>query len=499
MTALLQMLDIGKTFASVEALCDATLTVHSGEAHALMGANGAGKSTLMNVLGGLVASDAGRIVIDGAAVAMHSPVEAGKHGIRFVHQELNMLPSMTVAENVLIADFPTRGGWIDRRAARARVAALLARLQCTFGPDDIVESLGMGDRQMVEIARALARDPRIVIFDEPTSSLSDREKQHLFDVIVRLKADGAAVIYITHFVDEIFRICDRYTVMRAGRTVGSGAIADTDTRQIVHLMLGDTTAQDRLRGAASPGEPVLSVRNLDGGMLSGIGLTLRAGEIVGLWGLLGSGRTEIMRALVGLDPIDAGEIRLRRDGRLQPMAPAALHAEVGFVTEDRRGEGLLLPLSVADNIGYGNFDKVTNRLGLIVPARLRRFAADLARRVGIKLSGVGQPVRTLSGGNQQKVVLARWLGTAPHLFFLDEPTRGLDVGAKGEILHMTVHLAERGAAVLIACSEPEEMMRVCDRYLVVSHGRIAGELPGHANRAMLLAAVAEPDAPGMAA
>ncbi len=499
MTALLQMRGIDKSFGSVAALRDATLEVRAGEAHALMGANGAGKSTLMNVLGGLVARDAGQLAIAGETVEIRSPAEAGAHGIRFVHQELNMLPSMTVAENVLIADFPTRGARIDRRAAHARVAALLARLQCGFDPDDPVEALGMGDRQMVEIARALARDPRIVIFDEPTSSLSDREKQRLFEVIARLKADGAAVIYITHFVDEIFQVCDRYTVMRGGRTVGTGSIAETDVQQIVRLMLGDIAERVRLRVTRPPGEPVLSVRNLSGGMLSNIGLTLRAGEILGLWGLLGSGRTEIMRALLGLDPISRGEIWLRRAGGLHPVAPAALRAEVGFVTEDRRGEGLLLPLSVAANIAYANFDKVTNRLGLIAPARQRQFAEALVRRVGIMLDSVAQPVRTLSGGNQQKVVLARWLGTTPRLFFLDEPTRGLDVGAKSEILRMTVQFAESGAAVLIACSELEEMMRVCDRYLVVQSGRITGELPGDADKAALLAAVSEAVVPGIAA
>jgi ABC-type sugar transport system ATPase subunit len=237
---------------------------------------------------------------------------------------------------------------------------------------------------------------------------------------------------------------------------------------------------------------VLSVRGLTSGPLAGVGLTLRAGEILGLWGLLGSGRTEIMRALVGLDPIDAGEIRLRRGNGLERTTPAALHAEVGFVTEDRRGEGLLLPLSVAANIAYANLDKVTNRVGLIAPQRQRRFAEELVQRVGVLLKTVAQPVRTLSGGNQQKVVLARWLGTAPRIFFLDEPVRGLDVGAKTEILRKTVELAEGGAAVLIACSEPEELMRVCDRYLVVQRGRIVGELPGDASKAELMAAVSEP-------
>ena len=491
MTALLRMEGITKQFGAVAALRGASLQVAAGEAHALLGANGAGKSTLMNVLGGLVPRDGGRIAIGGQDVEIGSPAEAGALGIRFVQQELNMLPSMTVAENVLIDDLPTRYGRIDRRAARARAVALLDRLQCSFGPDDPVEALGMGDRQMVEIARALARDPHIMIFDEPTSSLSDREKRRLFEVVARLKAGGAAVIYITHFIEEIFQVCDRVTVMRGGATVGSSAVAETDAAEIVRLMLGDIHEQDRLRGAARLGEPVLSVRGLRTSLLSGVEPTLRAGEILGLWGLLGSGRTEIMRALVGLDPISAGEIRLRDTGGMAPIMPAALHEAVGFVTEDRRGEGLLLPLSVAANIAYANLDKVTDRLGLIAPQRQRRFAEELVRRVGIVLANVAQPVSTLSGGNQQKVVLARWLGTAPRIFFLDEPTRGLDVGAKTEILRKTVELAEGGAAVLIACSELEELMRVCDRYLVVQRGRVAGELPGSAGKAELLAAVSE--------
>ena len=500
MNTLLEMQGIARSFGGVPALCDASLAVRQGEAHALVGANGAGKSTLMNVLGGLVPRDAGRIVIGGRAVEIASPAAAGAHGIRFVHQELNMLPSMTVAENVLIDDFPTRGGLIARRAARARVVELLARLQCSFGPDDPVEALGMGDRQMVEIARALARDPRIVIFDEPTSSLPDREKRRLFDVVLRLKAAGAAVIYITHFIDEIFDVCDRVTVMRNGSTVGCVPVGATTVGEIVRLMLGDIDRQDRLRITPPPGEPVLSVRGLSrAGAFADVGLTLGAGEIVGLWGLLGSGRTEIMRALVGLDAIDAGEIRLRRAGALVAVTPAALHAEVGFVTEDRRGEGLLLPLSVATNIAYANLDKVTNRLGLIVRRRERQFAEGLVQRLGIRLASVAQPVRTLSGGNQQKVVFARWLGTEPRLFFLDEPTRGLDVGAKTEILRMTVRLAESGAAVLLVSSELEEMMRVCDRYLVVQRGRITGELAGDADKAALLAAVSGPATRGIAA
>lgn len=493
-TPVLALSGIHKRFAGVAALSGADLTLRSGEAHALMGANGAGKSTLMNILGGILLRSEGEIRIAGQPVEIASPREARRNGISFVHQELNMLPSMTVAENVLIDELPTNGLFVSGRRMRDRVRDILGRLGCRFSPDDRVETLGMGDRQMVEVARALASDPRILIFDEPTSSLSDREKRRLFDVIARLKAGGTAIVYITHFLDEIFEICDRVTVMRNGETVTTGPMADYKPHDIVTHMLGDVRLEERLRPPRAPsGEPVLEVENLSrAGAIDGVSFKLHPGEIVGLWGLLGSGRTEILRALVGLDGIDEGEIRLRKDGRAETLAPGKLHAEVGFVTEDRRGEGLLLPLPVASNISFANFDKVLGRLGLIDRKRERRFGQEFAERLKIKLSSVAQPVRTLSGGNQQKVVFARWLGTAPRLFFLDEPTRGLDVGAKGEILKLTAALAEGGAAVLLASSELEEMMSLCDRYLIVQRGRIVAELPGSADKETLMQALSGP-------
>jgi ABC-type sugar transport system ATPase subunit len=351
----------------------------------------------------------------------------------------------------------------------------------------------MGDRQMVEIARALASDPAILIFDEPTSSLSAREKRRLFDVIGTLKAEGTAIVYVTHFLDEIFEICERVTVMRNGKCVGSGAIADFTPGDIVRLMLGDVHSQDRLRlSAPRNSDPMLSVKDLSsGGVLDGVSLTIHAGEIVGLWGLLGSGRTEIMRALVGLDPTDAGKIALQRGGSLAPALPADVHETAGFITEDRRGEGLFLPISVARNISFGNLAAVLGRFGLISRRRERSLATSLVERLNIKLASVDQPVRTLSGGNQQKVVFSRWLAAAPSLFFLDEPTRGLDVRAKGEILALIVELAAAGAAVLVALSELEELMRICDRYLVVQRGRITGEFGADASKEALLAAVSE--------
>jgi ABC-type sugar transport system ATPase subunit len=490
----LELTDIHKRFGSAVALAGANLTLRAGEAHALMGANGAGKSTLMNILGGILQRSEGQIRLGGTAIEIASPRDARRHGISFVHQELNMLPSMTVAENVLIDELPTNGLFVARKRMRERVAGILERLGCRFSPDVAVETLGMGDRQMVEVARALASDPRILIFDEPTSSLSKREKQRLFEVIGRLKAAGTAIVYITHFLDEIFETCERVTVMRNGQTVASGPLADYRPHDIVTHMLGDVRLEERLRPPRAPvGEPVLEVEGISrAGALDDVSFKLHPGEIVGLWGLLGSGRTEILRGLVGLDGLDAGSIRLRKEGRLAAVSPAELHAEVGFVTEDRRGEGLLLPLPVASNISFANFDKVLGRFGLIDRKRERRFGESFAERLKIKLHAISQPVRTLSGGNQQKVVFARWLGTAPRLFFLDEPTRGLDVGAKGEILKLTAALAEGGASVLLASSELEEMMSLCDRYLIVQRGRIVGELPGTADKETLMQALSGP-------
>jgi len=488
---LLRLSAITKRFGATTALEAACFDGHAGEVHALMGANGAGKSTLMNVLGGVVPKDTGEILIAGEPVQIRTPHESKALGIAFVHQELNMLPTMTVAENVFIDAMPQHGGLVDRQQMRARTAELLGRLGSRFSPDQPVEELSTGDRQMVEIARALARDPRIVIFDEPTSSLTDRERQRLFAIIRQLRRDGAVVIYITHFLDEIFHICDRVTVMRNGRTVGSSPIAEIAPTEVVRLMLGEVERQARLREPhAAAGKPLLSVRGLNRkGVLHDIGFELYPGEIVGLWGLLGSGRTELVHALIGLDPINSGELRISADIGDAPITPAALHRQIGLVTEDRRGEGLLMPLSVIGNLSLGSLDRLLSPLRLIDRKREQDFAEDIVARLRIKLSSARQAVKTLSGGNQQKVVLGRWLATGPRLFILDEPTRGLDVAAKAEVLRLTVELAAAGASILLISSELEDMMRVCDRYLVISRGRIKGELPGSADKSCLVEAV----------
>jgi ABC-type sugar transport system ATPase subunit len=492
---------VSKSFPGLRALKNVRLEAWRGEALALMGANGAGKSTLMNVLGGVVAPDSGAIVIDGEPIEIRSPREAATNGIAFVQQELNVALSMNVAENISMTSFPLRAGLIDKAATRSRAAALLERLGCAFDADDRVESLGIGDRQMVEIAAALAREPRIIIFDEPTSSLTNREKRKLFEAIALLKKQNVTILYVTHFLDEIFEICERVAVLRDGATVGAGLISEFTPGDVVRMMLGTSHSQERPAvWRKATGSPRLSVEGVSRrGAIEDVSFALRPGEVVGLWGLLGSGRTETLRALVGLDAIDAGRIAYD-DGRgLQPISPQKLHRRVGLVTEDRRREGLLLSRSVAFNLTLASLRDLLNRVGAIDRKKERTLVERLIGRLGIKVSAPSQRVDALSGGNQQKVVFGRWLATAPRLFFFDEPTRGLDVGAKNEILALISELADAGASVLLVCSEVEELMRFCDRYLIMSRGRLIAELPGDVSRVALMEAISQTPAAALAA
>ena len=484
---------ISKEFAGVAVLRGATLEAHGGEAVALMGANGAGKSTLMNILGGNIAADQGRISINGADVEIRSAREATLRGIAFVHQELAMLPTLTVAENIFIDSLPTSGPFISIAEMRRRSQELMGRLGSTVSPESPIEELSIGDRQLVEIARALRHEPRIIIFDEPTSSLTEPERRRLFRVIRGLKAEGVVIIYITHLLDEIFSICERVTVMRNGETVWSSPIADVDAAKVVHLMLGVSAGEGRIREPiTATGEPLLRVVGLKrSGALKDINFEIREGEIVGLWGLLGSGRTELLRAMVGFDPIEAGTMLWNGEAGLSKVTPRQLHYEVGFVTEDRRGEGVHLALSIRDNIALPNLKSLLNNFRLIDSGRERELAHTMIGRLNIKASGQNQTAGTLSGGNQQKIVFGRWLAANPRLFLLDEPTRGLDVSAKNEIMNLIIDLASKGCGVLLVSSELEELMRVCDRYLVMNRGALRNELPGSASAAELMAAIVE--------
>jgi ABC-type sugar transport system ATPase subunit len=493
-TSVLNMRAITKSFNGIPAITDANLNAYAGEALAVMGANGAGKSTLMNILGGVINRDSGDITIDGQAIDLKSPRDAARHGIAFVHQELTMFPTLTVAENIFIDSLPTRRSLIDLAEMKRRSHSLLERLGCDITPETLVEQLSIGDRQLIEIARALRANARIIIFDEPTSSLSGPERERLFDIVQGLKVSGVVVLYITHFLEEIFRVCERVMVMRNGETVWSSPIEEVDPAKVVHLMLGVTENEGRLRApcnAANSGRvPLLSVNGMHRqGALRDVTFELHRGEIVGLWGLLGSGRTELLRALVGLDPVDTGTLHLNGT----QITSRQLHAHVGLVTEDRRGEGLLLPQSIAENIGLPSLTGLRTRLGLVDGSQQDSLADRMISRLRIKVSSRQQAVGTLSGGNQQKVVFSRWLATNPQLFLLDEPTRGLDVSAKTEIMTLIVELAEQGCSVLLVSSELQELMRVCDRYLVIKRGRVAQELPGTANAEALMDAISTLD------
>jgi ABC-type sugar transport system ATPase subunit len=486
----LHMRGISKAFPGVVALDRAELTAYFGRVTALVGANGAGKSTLMNILGGIVARDTGEIIVAGRQVALRTPIESLQAGIGFVQQELNSLPTMSISENIFIDAFPRKFGGIDYQECNRRSQVLLQRLGCDLNPSAIVGELSVGDRQLVEIARALRRDPKLLIFDEPTSSLSRRERERLFEVIRGLRAEGVAIVYISHFLDEIFEISDDLAVMRNGRTVFTGEIGSLNEQELIRHMMGARENEAPLQRRRPVGaSELLRIEGLSrGDALKDVTLTLKAGEVVGLWGLLGAGRTELLRALVGLDPVDEGALSWSEAGRTMAISPSELYRRAGFVTEDRRGEGLFLGMSVGDNIVMPNL-RVISRLGLVLRSEQRRAAGAMIARLGIKVSTQEQKVATLSGGNQQKVVFARWLASAPKLLLLDEPTRGLDVDAKTEILRLVNELADTGTAVLLVSSELEELTRACDRYLVMIRGRIVAELPSDATREQLVNAL----------
>ncbi|XWN34083.1 MAG: sugar ABC transporter ATP-binding protein [Devosia sp.] len=503
MSAALEMRAIKKAFGEVQAVTDGNLSVNAGEAMALLGANGAGKSTLMNVLGGLLRPDAGEIVLGGKTVTLAGPKDAARAGIAFVQQELAIFPTMTVAENVFADDFPVRGGRIDRSFMGTRTRELLALLGSNLDPDRPLEGLSTGDCQMVEIARAMRRSPAIVIFDEPTSSLSSREKERFHDLVRRLKGEGVAVVYITHFIGEIFGVCDRVTVMRGGATIANTAVDEITQNEIVEMMLGEVVAGGRIAGEAPLEAPTaLAVTALSlPGRVEEATFTVKQGEVVGVWGLLGSGRTELVRALLGLDGPVSGEITVWDGTGLKPATPEAVRARTAFVTEDRKGEGLLLPFSVATNIALPNLSRLSGWAGRIKVGAVRTMARSVMERLSIRASGPGQTVGTLSGGNQQKVVFGKWLAAEPQILILDEPTRGLDLSAKADILRLVVERAKAGAAVLIISSELEELMQVSHRYLVIARRRVVASLPGEASEAALIAALSgeAADSGGLAA
>ena len=471
---LLRLSGITKRFLDVLALEDVSFELQRGEVHALCGENGAGKSTLMKILSGQLLPDAGEITFKGTPVRFASTTQAQAAGIAMIHQELNLVPHLSVAENIFLAREPRRGPFIDRRRLHSDAQRCLDRLGVDITPAAIVRTLSVAQRQMVEIAKALSIDAEVLIMDEPTSSLTETETGQLFKVIRELQADGVALVYISHRLDEMARIVDRVTVLRDGRHVSTDDIATTSADEVVTRMVGRTLEDKFPPATRRPGAAVLmSVQGLTRrGVFSDVAFELRRGEILGFAGLMGAGRTEVARAVFGADLPDAGTVRL--EGRaLSIRSPRdAIAHGVAYLSEDRKGEGLALGMTVAHNISLANPAGVANRLGFIRFAQESAAAQRYIDSLSIRTPSTRQAVRLLSGGNQQKVVIAKWLFRDSRVLFFDEPTRGIDVGAKYAIYKLLDELAAQGIGVVLISSELPEILGMTDRVAVFHAGRL---------------------------
>jgi galactofuranose transport system ATP-binding protein len=495
--ALLVMRDINKRFQGVHALAAASLEVDPGEIMALVGQNGAGKSTMIKVLTGANRRDSGSILFAGQPIDFASPQAAQRGGVSTIYQEINLVPFRSVAENIFLGREHRRYGLLDWGRMNAEAADLLRRFAVEIDVRKPLMEFSTAIQQMVAIARAVSFKAQLVIMDEPTSSLDEREVAVLFDVMRRLRSEGVAVIFVGHRLDELYRVCDRVTVMRDGRTVMVGKMADIGKLNLISAMLGRDLETVRARSTgfsaahAAPGDIVLSAEGLRiGNRVRDARIEVREREIVGLAGLLGSGRTEVARAIFGADPPDAGKIEV--SGRpVSPQEPAeAITLGIGYCSEDRKADGIVPDMSVRENMTLAILPRLTS-MGIVDEARQREIVDSFMKRLAIKASSAEQRIRELSGGNQQKVLLARWLCTDPKLLILDEPTRGIDVGAKAEIQALIRELADQGLGVLMISSELEEITEGADRVFVLSDGRTVADLPhAEASAGAIIAAMA---------
>jgi rhamnose transport system ATP-binding protein len=474
---LLEVRDIEKTFPGVRALSGVSFEVRAGEVHALLGENGAGKSTLIKIISGVYEPDGGSILIGGRETRFSSPEDAKRAGVATIYQELLLFPELTVAENIFLGHAPRAGmGRIDWRAMRARAEALLASLEIDdLAANQVVGALSVGNRQRVEILRALSHDARILIMDEPTAALTESDVTRLFDIVRRLRARGVGIVYISHRLDEIFAIGDRVTVLRDGAYVGARNVADTNASELVQMMVGRRIDNLFPKTTVPIGAPVLEARDIvRHPMTKSVSLTVRAGEIVGLAGLVGSGRSELAQTLFGITPAESGEIRLMGEGVTIRSAEGARSKGIAYVPEDRGVQGLVRPMSVLHNFSLAALGALS-RAGFIDRGAERRMAEEGVQRFRVKTSSVEEIAGRLSGGNQQKIVLGKWLANNPKLLILDEPTRGIDVGAKAEIHRLMSELAGAGVAILMISSELPEVLGMSDRVLVMREGRFVAE------------------------
>lgn len=469
---------ISKSFPGVKALQDVSFDVVPGEVHAIMGENGAGKSTLMKILAGAYKADTGRILMNGHPIEARTPQQAMELGIQIIYQELNLVPHLSVAENIFLGRmtpgaFP---GSVSHRKMREQAQKILADLGLDVDVSKPVNQLSIAQQQLVEIAKATSRKALVIAMDEPSATLTEHEQESLWRLVKRLRDSGIGIIYISHRMDEVFMLADRVTVLRDGKTIKTHYMSETTPEHLIGEMVGRSLESNFPKVVAPVGKSVLTIKGLNRkGVLRDINLTVNAGEVVALAGLVGAGRTEIARCIFGADPYDSGEFTL--DGKpYTPKSPyKATHAGIGFVTEDRKGQGLILPMSVRENTTLASLDLVSS-IGKISFKKERDAASKYVASLRTRTPSVEQRVGNLSGGNQQKVVLAKWLFRNTKLLILDEPTRGIDVGAKVEIYQLINELAAQGIAILMISSELPEVLGMADRIIVINQGRVAGEL-----------------------
>lgn len=486
---LLSMSGITKSFPGVRALSGAGLEVRRGEVHALLGENGAGKSTLLKILAGAQPPDSGTIRLEGREIVLAGPQDAQERGIVTIYQEFNLVPSLSVAENVFIGREPVTAGFVAWREMARRTKAILEEVGLAVAPGRLVSDLSVAEQQMVEIARAVSMEARLVVMDEPTSALSEHEVGKLFSIVRRLRDRGIGIVFVTHRLDEVMELCDRFTVLRDGEPAGSGTVAETSVDGLVRLMVGREVerlfrhrADGRERGGVALRVEGLSrlrdPANPHATAVEDASLEVRHGEILGIAGLVGAGRSELARAIFGADPVAGGRIEVEGREVVVRSPRDAIRAGIGLVPEDRKQQALFLALAVRDNLSIAALDRLARRLGLVSEAAEARLVEEFRRRLNIRMAGASQAIENLSGGNQQKVVLARWLALGPRVLIVDEPTRGIDVAAKAEVHQLLYELADSGIAVIAISSELPEVMTVSDRIVTMREGRITGEMPG---------------------
>ncbi|MFN3698593.1 MAG: sugar ABC transporter ATP-binding protein [Dictyoglomus sp.] len=485
---------ISKAFPGVQALDRVDFEAYAGEVMALVGENGAGKSTLMNILSGAYQKDAGRIYLEGKRVEIQDPYHAQLLGISTIYQELNVTFNQTVAQNIFLGrELKRKGilgslGFVDRKEMERRAGEILKMLGANIAPNEFVKNLSVAQKQLVEIAKALSFKAKIIIMDEPTSALGPEEVEKLFEVIKQLKDQGIAIIFISHRLEEVFKIADRITILRDGKLVGYMKKEEATIDKVIYLMvnrpLGDMFKKEEVK----KGEPVLEVRNLSSNVVKNVSFSLYKGEILGIAGLVGSGRTELVRLIFGADPKKSGEIYIEGK-KIEIKSPEdAVKVGIGLVPEDRQNQGLILKMPVRENIGTTIIRKILSFLSFIDKVKLSQIAEDFVKKLNIRAPSILEKVMYLSGGNQQKVVLAKWLASDAKILILDEPTRGIDVGAKAEIHAIMSQLVKQGISIIMISSEMPEVLAMSDRILVMSEGRIVAELQrGEATQEKIMA------------